>query len=392
MNLIRKNAPVAINRCFEYDYSKIKQVLENQFNSVIGSADFFRDKNVVLKPNLLMKASPDKSVTTHPMVMEAVIDIIKSYGPRSVKIAESPGGPYNATSLGIIYRSTGMTAVAEKCGIELNFDTTAEHVSNPDGAVCKVFNIISPIKNADVIVNMCKLKTHSLTAMSAATKNFFGTIPGIEKFEMHTRFKDLKIFEAMLADLCAMHCQRVPVLSVVDAVYGMEGNGPSGGDKRNFGLLLSSLNPFNLDVACSSIIGLGNEVGYIEEGKKKGICVLSSNDLTIIGEPLAECKVSDLKLPETKSLTMLKKLPTFLGGRLNKFFEPRPQIIKKKCVGCGECMRSCPAKTITLVAYKKGKKIAKINDENCIKCYCCQELCPINSVKIKKNFIFKIIR
>jgi len=136
MNLIRKNAPVAINRCFEYDYSKIKQVLENQFNSVIGSADFFRDKNVVLKPNLLMKASPDKSVTTHPVVMEAVIDIIKSYGPRSVKIAESPGGPYNATSLGIIYRSTGMTAVAEKCGIELNFDTTAEHVSNPDGAVC----------------------------------------------------------------------------------------------------------------------------------------------------------------------------------------------------------------------------------------------------------------
>ncbi len=392
MNTIYKQMPVAVNKCSEYDYNAVKNILTSQISKLVREKAYFENKNVVVKPNLLLKASPDKSITTHPIVMEAVIDTIKAYNPKSITIAESPGGPYNSASLKVIYKATGMTAVAEKCEVNLNTDPSAEQISNPDGMVCKIFNIISPIKNADVIVNVCKLKTHSLTTMSAATKNLFGTIPGIEKFEMHTRYKELPIFEKMLTDLCAMHLKRTPMLSVVDAIYGMEGNGPSGGDVRNFGLLLSSLNPFNLDVACSSVMGLEGNVGYIEEAKKLGLCVDNSTELHIIGGAIDEYKQKDIKLPETKSLPILKRLPTLFGGRLNKFLEPRPAIMTNKCVGCGECMRSCPAKTIDLITSKNGKKLAKINESGCIKCYCCQELCPINAVKVKKNPIFKIIK
>lgn len=392
MNSNFKNLPVAVNKCNEYDYERIKNILENHFSKILDDSTFFENKKVVIKPNLLLKASPEKSITTHPVVMEAVIDVIKTYKPSSITIAESPGGPYNSTALNVIYKSTGMTAVAEKCGVNLNTDTSAEQISNHDGKVCKVFNIISPIANADVIVNVCKLKTHSLTTMSAATKNLFGTIPGIEKFEMHTRYKELPIFEKMLVDLCCMHLNRKPVLSIVDAIYGMEGNGPSGGDKRNYGLLLTSLNPFNIDVGCSYILGIDGEVGYVNEAIDRGLCASKSDELVLINEDIRSLILSDVKLPDTKSLPILKKLPTILGGRVNKFFEPRPAIIKNKCVGCGECMRSCPAKTIELVSGKNNKRIAKINDNKCIKCYCCQELCPINAVRIIKNPIFKIIK
>ena len=392
MNTNIKQSPVAIDKCIEYNYEKIKEIIKTQFSDVIKDNSFFENKNVVIKPNLLMKATPEKSITTHPVVMEAIIDVIKSYNPKSITIAESPGGPYNSTALNIIYKATGMTEVASKCNVTLNTDTSVEQISNPNGIVCKVFDIISPIAKADVIVNVCKLKTHSLTTMSAATKNLFGTIPGIQKFEMHTRYKELPIFEKMLVDLCSMHLERKPILSVVDAVCGMEGNGPSGGDKRNYGLLLSSLNPFNVDVACSYIMGLDGEVGYINEAKKRELCANTLNELQLTNKTIDEYVLKDVKLPDTKSLPILKKLPTIFGGRINKFFEPRPAIITQKCIGCGECVRSCPAKTIELMTNKNGRKTAKINNNNCIKCYCCQELCPINAVKVIKNPIFKIIK
>ena len=394
MKFIDTTSPVALDKCKKYDLQTVKKLLEGQFSHLIANGDFFKNKKVVIKPNLLMKASPDDAITSHPIVVEALIEVLKSYSPLSITLAESPGGPYSQTTLKIIYNSTGMSKVAESTGININYDTSFENVSYPDGKVCKNFDIITPILNADIIVDICKLKTHSLTTMSGAVKNLFGTIPGIHKFEMHTRFKDLSVFEPMLVDLCAFHCSRVPVLSICDAVYGMEGNGPSGGDVRNYGLLLSSLNPFNLDSVCSEILGIENTVGFIEEGKKRGFCPLSTKEITVIGTQTDDCKINNVKLPDTKSLWFLRNLPTMFGGRLNKFFEPKPVINTNKCIGCGECVRSCPASTITLIKTNKknSKKIARINHEKCIKCYCCQELCPIQAVKIKNNPIFKILK
>ena len=163
--------PISINKCNEYDFQAVKQTLENQFSRLFNIRHFFEGKNVVIKPNLLMKANPDKCITTHPIVLEAVIEIIKANNPQCITLAESPGGPYNHTSLGIIYKASEIAEVCERQGITLNYDTSAEHISNPAGEVCKVFNIITPIKNAEVIVNLCKLKTHSLTTMSASIKN-----------------------------------------------------------------------------------------------------------------------------------------------------------------------------------------------------------------------------
>ena len=88
---------------------------------------------------------------------------------------------------------------------------------------------------------------------------------------------------------------------------------------------------------------------------------------------------------------MLAFALTFGGGRFKRLFEPKPKIDKKKCIGCGECQRSCPKQTIVMKTKKGGGRVAKIEDKNCIKCYCCQELCPHGGVKIHKNLILKMV-
>lgn len=71
-----------------------------------------------------------------------------------------------------------------------------------------------------------KAKTHMWTRMTGATKNLFGIIPGLEKPVFHSRFQDERRSGEMLVDL--NECMR-PRLQVVDAVMGMEGDGPQAG-------------------------------------------------------------------------------------------------------------------------------------------------------------------
>jgi Fe-S-cluster-containing hydrogenase component 2 len=80
----------------------------------------------------------------------------------------------------------------------------------------------------------------------------------------------------------------------------------------------------------------------------------------------------------------LRALPDLFGGRVAKYLSPKPKIEKKKCIGCGECARLCPQKTIVM----KNQK-ARIVEKNCIRCWCCQEMCPKKAVKTHSHPIMR---
>ncbi len=387
------NAAVAANRVSCYDVGIIESVLRGQIDK-LGCEGMFRGKRVVIKPNLVMKTSPKTAATTNPCVLEAMIRILKDF-TSDIIIAESPGGLYTEQTLRAHYKTCGISDVAERFGVTLNYDTTSKPFEAPNGKTSKMFDIITPITEADVVVNLAKLKSHSLTAYSGAVKNYFGTVPGVTKFEMHARFPDYGDFGSMLVDLCEMIQNIKPTFNVLDGIIAMEGNGPTGGEPRELDCLMSSLNPFNLDIAGANIIGAENVI-MLCEGVRRGFCPENAEGLTIISdEPLSAFSVNDFKKPDTTKLgfgsSMLAKLPTMFGGRLNAWLGPRPVINKEVCVGCGECERSCPKHTIEIRKNQKGKSQAFINYNNCIKCYCCQELCPFKAVKIKKNPIIRLI-
>ncbi|MBQ8381918.1 MAG: DUF362 domain-containing protein [Clostridia bacterium] len=376
---------VALCRCDSYDPSLLKELLSAQWRQIGLTEDFFRDKKVVLKPNLVRKMDASLAGTTHPAVAVAVAELCREWGAADVLMVESPGGPYTEGALRAAYRICGMEAASEGGAFRLNYDTAWQSVDYPDGVASKSFHILTPILEADVVVNLCKLKSHGLTMMTGAVKNYFGTIPGTEKFEMHARFPDIRDFSEQLVDLCAYHAKARPMLNVMDAVVGMEGNGPTNGKARKIGALLSSQNPFALDDVASRLIGLERKVIHLEQGRERGYI----GTPTVIGEAPESLRVEDFLPPDSAKKNTITWLSEFWGGRLMRFFEPRPAINKKKCVGCGECVRSCPAHTITM---NEKKRRPVIEPSACIKCFCCQELCPKDAVKIKQNFLIKLVK
>jgi uncharacterized protein (DUF362 family) len=190
----------AVSKCENYDITAVETIIRAQFESLGAGKSFFAGKKVVIKPNLLLPVSPDKCVTTHPSMVEAATRIISEAGCRVV-ITESPGGPYTETLLNMTYRITGIKSAAEKAGVILNTEPSSQPFNDPNAVTSHYFDVIAPICDADIIINIAKLKTHTLAIMSAAAKNLFGVVPGVNKLQTHARYKNQYIFQSALVDL-----------------------------------------------------------------------------------------------------------------------------------------------------------------------------------------------
>jgi len=157
---------VYVIRC--QDYSQVDERLADLLEMIGGMEQFVSagERGVVLKPNLLRPAEPEKAITTHPTVVAAVGKMAKAAGAVAV-IAESSGGaPYQERVLRELYQATGMDRAAEEAGIELNLDDRFEAVSFPNGHLIKRFDVISAVKEADGVINLCKFKTHTYMGMT----------------------------------------------------------------------------------------------------------------------------------------------------------------------------------------------------------------------------------
>lgn len=372
------NLPVSVRSASEYEPTLLREIIARQLDDIGFDKHALAGKKVVIKPNLVMKKSPEAAATTHPAVLEALLEYLSDAAPREVVIAESSGGPYTAKSLEASYNACGIRSVAEKYGAKLNFDTSFAELEAPGGRLVKSFNVITPIADADVIISLPKLKTHSLTGMSAAVKNYFGVIPGLQKFEMHSRFPDYHDFAAMLCDLALMLHTRARCINLLDAIVGMEGNGPTAGTPRAIGCLLCSENPFALDLLARELIGVG-EVFTLDEACARGFAPAEVSLVNRIGDAPEAFAVSDFAMPDSKPHGAIALIGKLCGGRVNELFRPRPTVTKL-CVGCGECARSCPAHTIKMVDRKPEFELSA-----CIRCFCCQELCPRGAIKVKTN-------
>ncbi|MHC1695189.1 MAG: DUF362 domain-containing protein [Eubacteriales bacterium] len=375
---------ITLQPCASYDVDVALQAVRACFD-VFGGVEKVvgRGKRVALKVNLLMKKRPELACTTHPRLVEAVTQVLREHG-NIVIITESPAGPFSEAQLRSIYKACGIDEAAASCGALLNYDTSSTAVPCPDGEVCKVFNLLTPIVEADAVVNLCRLKTHALCYMSAAVKNLFGCIPGMEKIEFHSRFTETNDFAGMLLDLCGMVN---PTFSIVDAVMAMEGNGPSGGSPRYMGALVAGTNPYAADALCERLIGYGEgEVHTVALSVKRGLTP-PVGELEVVGADPADFIQKDFAKPDSYIGGYTPKFRGIIGLDTVKKFRPRPVVEKKKCVGCGICVSHCPVATIRM-----DNKKAFVEPDKCIRCFCCQELCPQKAVKIKKNLLFRLLK
>ncbi len=379
---------VSITKCSSYEFDIVKNSIRSSLELLGGISAFISagDK-VLLKVNLLMKRKPEKVTTTHPAIVQAVAELVLEAGGKPI-IGDSPGGYhfYNRGTLEEVYETCGMKEAAKKSGAELNYDTEVVDIPYPDGKIMKSIKTIKPVLEVDKIISIPKIKTHMMTVYSGAVKNMFGIIPGSYKAEYHLRFDDTGDFADLLIDICSFS---KPVLTIMDAVIGMEGYGPTNGNPKKVGLVIASKDPYALDAVAADVIGLeGLQVPTIRKSVDRGLYNGNIDDIEIFGEAINDVKVEDFKKPTVKVAFNYYSLliPKPLLKRINRFIKPTPRFNKTKCKGCAMCAKSCPPKAITM---KNGKPEVQL--ESCIRCFCCHELCNFDAVQIKRPWFLRLL-
>lgn len=372
------NTTVVLKACAGYDEAAVQAAIDDIFALCGGIEAFVKPGDrVLIKLNLLMKRTPDQATTTHPAVARAIVRAVQRAGATAI-LADSPGGPYTRGHLRGIYDACGMTAVADETGCVLNDDFSVTTRYLKEGKAARKLDLIGVLDHVDAVITVGKLKTHGLTTMTGCVKNLYGTIPGTTKVEYHARYQDVSLFSNMLLDICAAV---KPCFAILDAVVGMEGEGPSGGRPRAIGALVGGHNPHAVDAVGARLIGLEpRQVTTLEAAQKRALLPA----YTIAGDPIESLVVHDFDIPmglrRGSWVRLMNKLPQAL--------RPRPVFTHRKCDGCGTCARACPAKAIAMDSARRPH----VDVKACIRCYCCQELCPKNDVEVRRNPIFSMLK
>lgn len=368
---------VVIRPCDDYDRDRLCAAVREGMNRFPDVLDRMKGARVLLKPNMVGSADPSRAVTTHPEVLRAVIEVVSGYASEIV-VGDSPGyEPF----LHVAERS-GVAAVCRETGVRLGSFEDYVDLQFTAGRVCRKFTVAKEVAEADVIINLPKLKTHTLTVMTGAVKNMFGCVSGLRKAQFHVRMQDVQSFAGMLVDLCGL---LAPALNVMDAIVGMEGDGPRHGDPRQIGLVLVSADAFAVDLVASSILGFRpDEVPTIAAARRAGVGPMDASNVRLEGPGIASVVVRDFRRPRPRR--GFDSLPGPIRRLSARVLAAQPVVVPSLCRRCSICADVCPAR-----AVRAGTGVMCIDRLKCIHCYCCQEMCPHGAIVLRKGMLARIM-
>lgn len=347
------------------------------------------EEKILLKPNLLVRALPQKAITTHPAVFSAVCKLLREEGYKHLSYGDSPGNP--TTTPDKAAEGCGITEAAEKYHLDKADFSTGSIVPFPEGRTAKSFYLCKGVQEADAYINLCKMKTHALERITGAVKNQYGCITGVNKATGHASYPNSDIFADMLADLNL--CVK-PRLHIMDGVIAMEGNGPSSGTPVAMNVLLFSADPVALDAVFASLVHLDPAaVPTCVSGAKYGLGVMDEASIEVV-TPDAVLTLTQARQQYGKAdfdvfRGVIKKGFLFNFMPLLPFLQHRPKVDLKKCIACGVCEESCPVPE-KAVHSGHGQK-AKYDYKKCIRCYCCQEMCPVKAIDVYRHPLTKLL-
>lgn len=377
------SSTVALLRSTEYATEQIEAAVRHAVELLGGMSRFVQPgQRVLVKPNLLQASDPAKSIITHPTVVRAVVRLVQEAGAQ-VLIADNPFvPPISQRGWDSLYERTGYAAIAAETGAELNESIVPLQRPHPEGTLIKLVDTSSFLSEVDVVVSVPKLKTHGLMRYTGAVKNLFGTVPGTIKAGYHVKLQTAERFAAMLLDLVSFVR---PALTVMDAVVGMDGDGPAAGQPFAIGAILAAPDPVALDVAALELVGhKPTSVPTVAEAVARGWTTGRTRDLEILGENLAAMAVPGFHLPPGGRSEM-NYVPHFLRPVGTRLLVPSP-FVNRRCTGCGLCIENCPVQTISHVDGR-----ARIVLSNCIRCYCCHEVCPEQAITLHQPWLGRML-
>jgi uncharacterized protein (DUF362 family)/Pyruvate/2-oxoacid:ferredoxin oxidoreductase delta subunit len=369
---------VALARCTDYAPDNLDQALSRVLAPLGGMARHVAPgAQVLIKPNMVSARNADRHVCTNPAFTAAVTRLVLACGGKPV-IADSPAiEPFS-----LVARRSGIARAARELGVPaVPLDSPVE-VRTPPGSAYKKLELARLALESDVVINLPKLKTHAQMLLTLGVKNLFGCVVAQRKAEWHYMAGvDRDAFASLHLDI---YRTVAPALTILDGVWGMEGNGPSNGTPRFFGMLAASENALAMDMVLCRTLGVPMQrFPLYRAAKARGIEGHDPDLTALAGDPLEAFQVRDLDAPRLDSLA-------FFPGGFNwfsqRFLASKPVHVPGSCTGCGKCRDICPPKAITL-----EDRHVRFDYRTCIRCYCCQEVCHENSIRFKKGLLVRAL-
>jgi uncharacterized protein (DUF362 family)/Pyruvate/2-oxoacid:ferredoxin oxidoreductase delta subunit len=353
-----------------YDYKRLQPVIFELLDSFAGDS-ISQGCRVVIKPNLLAAAPPEKAIVTHPLVVRATVEYVIQKGGKP-QISDSPAvGTFHK-----ILRNSGYLNALRGLPVEYREFKSAVVVNT--GRPFDKMEVAYDSVHADILINLPKLKTHSQMLLTLGIKNIFGCVVGMKKPEWHLRAgADREMFARLLVHIFSAV---KPSFTILDGIRGMEGQGPGrSGTPRDMGVIMGSSDTAALDITVCRMLGikpeklLTNRIA-IEKG-------MVSQDIEVDGRLP---KIHGFRFPEISSSLFGPKVA---HGFMRRHITQRPVCDRALCRLCGECWKYCPAGAIT----RSGKSVS-FDYDACIRCYCCIEVCPHGALLSRETLIGKVAR
>lgn len=369
-----------------YDQQQIDGAVAELLDQLGGIEQYApQGAKVLLKANLVRDMHPDQAGTTHPAVLCALANIIATRCGATVVVGDSSGGLYTKEYMGLVYRKTHMNYVADNSPAFINGNFGATN-TNIGGKVLHSTIIIDAFVEADVVINVGKLKMHSFAGYTGAVKNLFGLVAGLVKVELHSRFCDLDTFVDCLIDIEQYASPKI-ALHILDAVVGMEGTGPTNGTPRHIGKLIASSNPYLCDYVANCLYCDPWSQPVLVKAVERGVLDRQLSNLDFDLVKWHSNFMLDFATVTVVGGGVFLKVPKWIRKPIRNQLTQKAVIKTKTCRGCTKCATHCPQNAITIT-----NNIAHIDQSKCIRCYCCQELCPFDAVLLKKPPLYRIFR
>jgi uncharacterized protein (DUF362 family) len=318
------------------------------------------DKKVVIKPNVLRGSAAAEGIVTHPAVLAAVVDKVQTMGPASIVVGDNPGlFSYGANEAA--FEQTGLMAAASGYYRNIGLDAVALpfHLD-----FMEAVNVSRAIIEADIVISLPKFKTHGLTVVTGAIKNSYGILPGAQKARLHKLAGNPARFHDLVVEVFRL---RVPDLFIVDAVVGMEGNGPASPDLREIGLILAADNAVAMDAVMAAMMGLDpGRLRFLRRAAEAGLGTWNMEEIRIHGNLVP---LDDFKLPPLGGEAIQDNAA--VQEMLESKIRLTPRADPDGCTACGTCVEQCPAQALSMPG-----DLPQVDMGLCLTCFCCQEICP----------------
>ncbi|NWG02597.1 MAG: DUF362 domain-containing protein [Syntrophaceae bacterium] len=333
-------------------------------------------KKILIKPNAARQACPGSGMTTHPSVVLAAIDHLKTTKADKIVIAESCIFGVHALKA---FRMTEMEKVAKKSGVELiDLDhTRPTEMIIPGGKVLKKIKVSKLLKDFDFVVSIPVMKTHMHTRVTLSIKNMKGLLWRKEKAKLHQLHSPKKITKGdkeLDIAISEMASVLFPNLSIIDGTVGMEGMGPAYGKAKKLGMVVVGNNPLSTDAVASRLMGLDPEdIPHLRLSAERGLGEIELNKIIIKPQGYLKWAVPFEPPPTHFSIPFpdvmvydqgacsacLSTLLVFLQDHYSKLMDYRLSD-KKIHIGIGKKIKTCPEGTILIgncTSKMKGKGI-----------------------------------